>query len=436
MKKFLKWFSIIVLSVVVLFLLLIGVVVWILTPEKLTPLVEKYGSEFINGEIKVERVELTYWKTFPHLYVDIDKLVIISHSLDSISPEERAKLPANADTLLSVNKFHGGVHLLDLLRKRVTLMDLMIDHPAANIAEVRPGVSNYNIFPKTEPDTTATEIPDIAINKFEIVGDMPIRYVSLADSIDASLTLSRTSLGGEKSPSYTIALAGDASTSIGIIALKNIRLGMGGDVVWRKDEPYKVEVKDFEAGVNNILVTTNAKVDFDKDLTVESMDFKLKQVAVNEFLALVPQSMRQGLKGITTNLEVALQGKLTKAYVPSKNPLPSMSLKMDIPKGKIRYQQFNLEAFNTNIEANIDGDKLDRSTVDIKKRYASGEGISLTLKAKASTLLSDPHVKGTVTGGVNIDRLPKALLQMTGMQVSGRMTADTEFDVRQSQLSR
>ena len=433
--RLIKWVSITMIILVVLFLLVIGVAVWILTPERLTPLVEKYGSEYLNGELKVERVELTYWSTFPQLLLDIQDLRLISHSLNDITPEERAKLPANADTLLTVNSFHGGINLLDLLRKRVTLTDLTINQPKAVVVDVKPGVSNYNIFPPSEPDTTTTEIPDIALNRFEITGDMPIRYVSLSDSIDVSLTLTRSALGGENSPAYNIAMAGDASSKIGAISLENLKLGMGGDVVWSRETPYKIELKDFEAGVNKINTKTNALIDFSGDLTVERLEFEMPQVAVNEFISLVPKDMRQSIKGLTNNLEVSMKAKLTKPYVPSVRPLPSMELSMNVPKGKIKYQQFSLQALSLDMKANIDGENPDRSTVDIKKLFAMGEGITASISGHADHLLSNPHAKGKFQGGVKFSQLPSMLTQLVGANVSGMLTADAEFDLKKSDLT-
>ena len=62
LTKTLLW---IILGIVLLITLLLGCVVWILTPERLTPIVEQYANEYLDAQVRVGRVELTFWKTFP-----------------------------------------------------------------------------------------------------------------------------------------------------------------------------------------------------------------------------------------------------------------------------------------------------------------------------------------------------------------------------------
>lgn len=66
-RRILKWSAIILGSLVGLFLLAATLIVWILTPAKLTPLVNRTASKYLNADVSSSRVELTFWSTFPKL---------------------------------------------------------------------------------------------------------------------------------------------------------------------------------------------------------------------------------------------------------------------------------------------------------------------------------------------------------------------------------
>lgn len=92
-RRVLKWTGVTAAVVAGLFLLICSLIVWILTPSRLTPLVEKQASEYLDADVTASRIELTFWKTFPRMRLDVDSLRIVSRSLDRLTPAERGALP-------------------------------------------------------------------------------------------------------------------------------------------------------------------------------------------------------------------------------------------------------------------------------------------------------------------------------------------------------
>lgn len=432
----LKWVSGIFLSLIILLILLVSLAVWILTPERLTPLVEKYGTEYIDGEVKVKRVELTFWHTFPRLRLDVDSLEIISHSLDKLPKAQRDSLPIYADSLLSVRHFHGGVNILKALVGNIALYDIEIDRPRVNLVDVDSLNTNYNIFPPSEPDTTSTSIPDISLTRFEIKGNAPIRYRSMADGMDLLLNLAATTVSGENAPGYRLDFTANADTRLNGLSFDNLRIGMGGDILWTSDDPYKLELRDFQAGINDINTTINTLIDFERDLTVEKLEFVMPLVEVNKIIGMVPPELRGEAAKIDNNLKVGLQARLTRPYTPAVQLYPSMWLELTVPSGQVAYEQMKLEAFELSAEAQIDGENPDASVVTLNKLHAIGEGVGFTLRGEADHLISDPHVKGTFEGGLSFARLPRKLYNQFQCTARGRLHANAEFDLRQSWLTR
>lgn len=435
----LKWILGIAAGLVLLVVLVIGVAVWILTPERLTPIVSQYGSQMIDGEVKASRVELTYWSTFPRLQLDIDSLQIISHSLRGLPPEQRDALPAGADSLLTVGNFSGGINILELLRGRIALYDIVINRPAVTLVDAAPGMANYDIFPPSvETDTAEASlvIPDLRFTRFVINGRAPIRYISLPDSTDIGITLSSTQISGENAPAYSLEFSADADTRFHDISLSGLRLGMRGDIDWSHSDPYIISLNGFEAGINSVTTVTSASIDFRDALTVKSLDFALPEVRINDIINLVPPQFRGELDKFRNNLSVALTAKLTKSYTLTDGKIPSLDITLDIPEGQAAYEQLDLRTFILQASVAIDGDNPDASTFTIDRLVAIGRGVGFEVNGKATSLFSDPMIDGTFKGGIEFSRLPSRLTRPYGVNTSGHLRADAAFRLRKSWLSR
>lgn len=145
--RVLKWLGISAAVIVAMVLVVVTLVVWILSPTKLTPLVERHASEYLNADLRAQRIELTFWHTFPHLTLDVDSLRLTSRSLRGLPDSIAATLPSDADSLLTLGRFHGEIDLLPLLAGRIALRDVELHRPAVNLVQVSDSVANYLIMP-------------------------------------------------------------------------------------------------------------------------------------------------------------------------------------------------------------------------------------------------------------------------------------------------
>lgn len=70
--RIIKWLGIGIAAIAVLVIAVISIAVWYLTPQKLTPMVNRAASEYLLADVDAKRVELTFWHTFPRLEVTGD----------------------------------------------------------------------------------------------------------------------------------------------------------------------------------------------------------------------------------------------------------------------------------------------------------------------------------------------------------------------------
>ena len=144
MKRKKKIPTIIVLAVVTLIFILpaigFSILNWgVLPPEKLTPLVIEQANKFIDAHLDCERVELTYFETYPYLGVKLTNGHLISHAAeDSTAHEEELAIPS--DSLLAFNRATLSLQPLDyLFGSKITIKDFSIDSSIRT--DMRTGIS-------------------------------------------------------------------------------------------------------------------------------------------------------------------------------------------------------------------------------------------------------------------------------------------------------
>ena len=104
--------------------------VWILTPDRLTPIAERLANENLNADVKIKRMELTVWKTFPYMTIDVDGLNVRSRTLD----KHKASLPAGVDSLLDVGCMRARFNLARLALMDVEIKEILVDSPKVNLS--------------------------------------------------------------------------------------------------------------------------------------------------------------------------------------------------------------------------------------------------------------------------------------------------------------
>ncbi|MDE6782092.1 MAG: hypothetical protein K2J17_00050, partial [Paramuribaculum sp.] len=201
--KIVTWILGIVFTLSLTLIISVSAALWWLSPERLTPLVNGFLSSYLYADVNTGRVELTFWSTFPHVELRVDSLDVVSRRFCDLSPELRASLPADADSLVSVERFSGGIHLLKLMGGEIDLYDIELANPKANLVVAPDSTANFDILPPSKPSEKPTVIPKVNINRFALLGSVPIRSRVIADSIALQLRMKATELSGTDAPHYT-----------------------------------------------------------------------------------------------------------------------------------------------------------------------------------------------------------------------------------------
>ncbi len=413
-------------------------IVDILTPERLTPIVQTCASRYLNADVKLSRAELTIWHSFPNLMLDIDSLQVISHSLDQANDSIKACLPSYADTLLTLDKMHGGISVTAMLLGNIKLSNVELRHPAVNLVIVDDKTSNFDIMPEST-DTTQTEMemPNISINKFAITGGMPINYFSLQDSIDVGVMINTADLAGKDAPLYTIAFDSDISTPLlDFLNAEKLTFGLNGNIKWDQKKPMGIALDDFAVDVAFLHAKLELDADFTEDPLINALKVDLAPIAVSDVMEILPAEMLAGFEVAKTDAKIKMDMTLTKPYNLSSDMIPSVSANLSIPKCKISYDKYQVNNFDLDLSAEVNGKNLDASVIKLKKFDIDGMGLSTSVTCTLSSLISDPAVDGSITGKIDFDNLPEFITGAIEGKLSGSIVADTGFKGRKSYLDK
>lgn len=426
-------------TVLVLAALIISAVLWTLTPGRLTPLVSRIASQYLDADLHASRVELTWWSTFPRLILEIDSLTVDSRSLPALTQAQAAMLPDYPARLLTLPRLRGAVDLKALAGNKIRLHDVVIDRPEVTLIAINDTAANYLIIPPAEEDSLPKALPDIEIDRFEITGEAPLRYISLCDSVDVGLTLSNAGIDGSLTPLYTLAVAGAGSARIArVLDVARLPLGLDGRVRWSVSDPDRIGVEDMRLTAGDVCVALDATVMLGDSVRISPVTLRAERVSLTSLLALADTLGYGGaMPAMTTDLTLTLTARTGSDYTIGSAWLPDIYADLEIPDGTLTSGRLRLRRTGATISATLPSGDPDRLSVRVDRLMAQGDGVGFVVRGTvdAAGCVTDPKVDGTFRGGINLARIPAELAARMPAAVRGVLRGDARFRFRPSALS-
>ena len=180
MKKAYKitWISLASVVGVIIIVLLIAMYL-ILSPKRLTGLVNKYAADFITCDYNIGKVNLTLFKTFPDVGIQINDVVLVNPTKGWTS-----------DTLAHIEECVVSVNLRKILfEDEIIVNSCLLNGGFVNAFFDTEGNTNLDILPPSEPEEPVTEDGNsylINLNKVKI-NNLRLDYTDLASNTAASI---------------------------------------------------------------------------------------------------------------------------------------------------------------------------------------------------------------------------------------------------------
>lgn len=441
--RILAWTGGIFGGLLILLFLLICAATWWLTPARLASIISDEASRQVNADIAVSDVRYTLWSSFPQLNVDIDSISVRSRNFDNVPDSVRSKLPGNADFLLSVRKFRGGVNLLRLFSGSIWLKDIDVDSLYVNLVDATDTLNNYSILASSD---SRTKVPYFHIDGLSLGNAGRIDYTSLPSATVASVRLSGATLEPGKrnhhKDTYYLKLDGLVNArSGGLRILNDFPFALAGDVAVRFD-PFGVSTSDYRVGLGNIKGVMAMDLDVGDNPGLNKFAYSLSDVTLRDILSFLPDENYPVLQHLDANLAIDASARLTSPYVFTSAWLPSIEVDFSVPEGDVTYtltdgRKYSMRHVGLKGMFQFDGRDPAESSIDVPEFFVSGDGLSLFLNGKIDNLTTTPVITAQLKADGDLRTLSAAIPELKPFGLSGNidMDADVRFSLDGSTLS-
>lgn len=191
MKKAYKvtWISLASVVGVVLITVLVALYL-VLSPKRLTSLVNRYASNFITCDYEIGKVDLTLFKTFPDVGLNINNVVLINPTKGWTT-----------DTLARIDECIVSVNIKKLLfENEIIVNSCALNGGFINAFFDTEGNTNLDIMPPSETEETVEDTTEdsylINLNKIKI-NNLRLDYTDLASNTIATINGLSLSLKGK-----------------------------------------------------------------------------------------------------------------------------------------------------------------------------------------------------------------------------------------------
>jgi len=433
MKKLFKILGITLIAV----LILIGTGPFFFK-DQIAEIIKNKLNASMDAQIDFVEVDLSLFRAFPDARLQIEGVSILN------------KAPFDGDTL-----FYGKEVKLDLpigdlfnnARDPIHVNELTVNGAVARFTVNENGNSSWDIAKedvsaKASPDPAAEENTGFSFNlKHYVINDSEITYEDLATKNKLVLSNMHHSGNGDFSSgeivldTYTEAWVFYGIDGINYLSGQKVKLD--ADILMDL-ENQKYTFQENQAFINDLELKMNGYVIIDEVSTMVDLTFDTPSSDFKNFFAMIPETYRKNLDGITTTGDFTVNG-IIKGEV-DDNRIPKIDIKISSKNASFKYLDLPKTVTNINIDAQLKND-----TGDIDDTYFNVAQTSFNIgsdrisgNAMIRNLTTNMDVDLKAKGNLNFQNLAQAFPLPEGMKLDGKLALDmaTKFDMESIEKER
>jgi len=423
MKKALK-----ISFVVIGILLLIIIALPFVFKGKIQKTVQSEINKNLNAIVTFDGVGVTLLRHFPDLTVKVKNLIVKGSG--DFDKDTLASIPALSFTLDLASVFRGSEY---------KVKQIGITSPRLLLKVLSNGKANWDIMKPSGTTDTVTKS-----SAFKVYLDK----VSISDAhivYDDAEIPAMLSFGG-----LTGTLSGDMTTDVTSLDIKAVIKDLTADyngvrylsksnaeISTLLGADLKTWTFTFKAGklrLNEFNVTADGFFAMPKEGYKMDIRFAAEKNTFKAFLSLIPAIYSKDFTDVKTSGTMAFDGFVKGLY--SDSSMPAFSLNLKVADGMFSYPGLPGKVSDVNLQAaitNPDG-VMDHTTVDVPRMHLSMMQNPVDITLALRTPVSDPDIKATVKGRLNLEDISKIYPLGAKTKLSGIVNADMAFDGKMSAI--
>ena len=478
-----RWIRGIILAFLGLWAMVIIALQLLLSSAFLTKVANRVAERYVDGTVSFSDIKASMFKSFPNLNVSIDDFSLTYphdryaayDSLGNVNPRLLGLgRGTDLDTLAHFDRLSLSVNYLDLIRRRVNVRHVMLEHPRIFAHRYDSTAANWNMF-KLEPkeddsDSTVFDMP-VSVSKVSL-GKRPFAvFTDQADTISGTLFFKEMTAKGHyvakdqkfsgvnfsvdslfvagRLPSDTLALALDYLgvkehgphydidlKSKAFLALRSagrMQVPLGASCEFTPDlQKKRFEIKDLKASVATIDLTGEGLVDMSSDSLYVKADAAIEDEPVSEVTEYFGDNFPI-LKKLKTDALISADAHCDGYFNKAAGRIPEMSVHLTVPESHVGWEgidekgRFDLEA----VARTRDG----KLVAEVHDLCMNIQGAGVQLKGSADDILGgDPLLSMDGDVHFRLDSLTRFLPEDSGITARGNLDGKVNGDFKLSQL--
>lgn len=471
MKKSLKIVKKSLLSLLLLIVLGIVITIWVvLTPARITPIVTKQANKMLNCEVQLEKVDITFFSTFPKLGLHISNFTLIN-------PVKGAQ----SDTLAHFDDFIATIdHKAWRKNKAVVLNEIYLKNGSANVYVDSLGNANYDVYVSSnedaeEEESEGGELPSLVdVQKIEI-DNLSANYIDESSKTkakidDFNLSIQAKYKKEESNANVTINI-GDLQYQVNdsssmFASVDDFSLTLEGNLVGKTlDGMVKTDMKSISFSTNdttyldsttlylNVPLSLNVddekialshtelgidalKIDLDgwvkrnpnNDIEMD-MNLTTNQWELDDIFALIPEDFKELVEDVKFDGAIQVSGNAKGLFNDTTMPFINTSLKINNLNGSYADLPYTFANTNADIALNLNTN-TDEADVHINNLSTNLNGNALKCRGTIKDAMKSQLCDLSLDANLKLQELKSFLPESLNVDMSG--TADCKFNLTAS----
>ena len=429
----------------ILLIIILLIAIPILFKDKIKTKVVEVINQSVNATLTFGDYKLGFFRNFPNLTFSLGNLSVVG------------KDKFETDTLAAITSFDMVLNLSSLFKKSgYEIKTVLVDDAEINIRYLTDGSANFDIMkdtgeavpaatpsaPSATPAAPANPSPGmkILLKRVEVTNSS-ISYFDESLAMKTWLNNFSLTMSGDMTANETdlkiMASSGEFTYLMDGVKYLNKTVAEAKLDMHANLEKWSFTFGDDYLTINDLKVNFKGTVDMPGDDITTNIEFQSEKSDLKSLMSLIPSVYMSDYKDLTTSGDFALSGKAVGVYSDADSTLPNVNLNFSVSNGLISYPALPEQIKNINVKSEIyyDGTDDDKTTVAVDPFHMELAGNPFDMTLYLKTPISDPDIKGSLKGRIDLASLSKAI-PMDSISLSGLIDMSVQMAGRMSMIDK